>query len=103
MELARTCNRFFVELLEAVAQWGARKGADEAGWGASSLRWYGALRYPFKLAVALDTLLAFTRGYDLIARARRRPWRPRRAPILSDGRSIAEAALGGKIGTAAPF
>ena len=40
---------------------------------------------------------------SLIVRAQKRQLLPRRTPVLADGRSIAEAALGGKIGTAAPF
>lgn len=55
------------------------------------------------LGLWLDKPLFFTRGYHLMALAKRRPWRPRRAPILSDGRSIAEAALQSKIGTAFEF
>lgn len=60
--------------------------------------------YPlFWLASNVDGLLFFSRGYHLIARAKRHMWHARRAPVLSDGRSIAEAALQSKIGTAAPF
>jgi hypothetical protein len=66
-------------------------------------RVYSALYPLFWVAAQLDYALFFTRGYYLIARARWRPWRPRRVPVLADGRSIAEAALGGRIGTAAPF
>lgn len=63
-----------------------------------------SLTYPLaRLVAMLDYLLPFTRGYRLAYRARRRPWRPRRAPSLRDGRSIAEAAINTKIGTAAPF
>ena len=60
--------------------------------------------YPLgRLAGWLDGLLFFTSGYVLIACARRRIWKPRLAPRLKDGRSIADAALNTKIGTAAPF
>jgi len=55
------------------------------------------------LGKRLDFLALGTRGYRFVASARRRVWRPRRSPVLRDGRTIAEAALGGKIGTAAPF
>lgn len=55
------------------------------------------------LASKLDGLLFFTRGYRLIVKAERRIWRPRRAPILVDGRSIAEATLQTRIGTAGPL
>lgn len=42
-------------------------------------------------------------GHNIVAKTKRRVWRERRTPILIDGRSIAEAALNTKIGTAAPF
>jgi SAM-dependent methyltransferase len=47
--------------------------------------------------------LEFLPGHKLLVKSRRRPWRPRRQPVLIDGRSIAEAAINTKIGTAAPF
>ena len=55
------------------------------------------------LASRLDYLLLGSRGHALAACGRRRQWRPRRAPTLKDGRSIAEATINTKIGTAAPF
>ncbi len=65
----------------------------------------GALAYPLmwifsKLEGALLFILP---GHNLVAKTKRRVWRERRTPILMDGRSIAEAALNTKIGTAAPF
>ncbi len=47
--------------------------------------------------------LNFLPGHKLLVKSRRRPWRPRTQPKLIDGRSIAEAAINTKIGTAAPF
>lgn len=62
-----------------------------------------ALR-PFAwLAARLDWLLPFTRGHRMVVRARHRAWKPRRAPTLTNGRSIADAAINTKIGTAGPF
>ncbi|HIE10807.1 MAG TPA: methyltransferase domain-containing protein [Kiritimatiellae bacterium] len=55
------------------------------------------------IAARMDALALGTKGYRFVALARRRVWRPRRSPVLRDGRSLAEAALGGKIGSAAPF
>lgn len=55
------------------------------------------------VAARLDFLAFGTAGYRFVTFARRRVWRPRRSPVLRDGRTIAEAALGGKIGSAAPF
>jgi SAM-dependent methyltransferase len=114
---ARTYSRFFVESLDTLIQLVTRRmnrGQDPGRKGnvvdeqdfrkmEKAFRWYARLYPFFQFAAGMDTLLGFTKGYSLIMRARRRPWRPRRAPVLSDGRSIAEAALGGKIGSAAPF
>jgi len=47
--------------------------------------------------------LEFLPGHKLLVKSRRRLWRPRTTPMLVDGRSIAEAAINTKIGTAAPF
>jgi len=61
--------------------------------------------YPLLLlANALDALLFLGRGSYVVCRARRRSfWRPRRTPVLLDGRSIADATINTKIGTAGPF
>ena len=113
----RTYSRFFVELLDTfvrlATQRSTRADADDAKGAlfavddarrASKMLRAGSLLYPFfRLAEWMDRLLFFTRGYSLIVSAVRRTWRPRVAPSLRDGRSIAEAALQGKIGTAAPF
>lgn len=55
-----------------------------------------------RLLATLDLLLP-ARGHVLIARAKKRMWRPRKVPVLRDGRSIAEATLGGKIGSALEY
>jgi SAM-dependent methyltransferase len=47
--------------------------------------------------------LEFFPGHKLAIKSRRRLWRPRHKPQLVDGRSIAEATINTKIGTAAPF
>lgn len=47
--------------------------------------------------------MEFLPGHKLLVKSRRRHWRPRLQPKLIDGRSIAEAAINTKIGTAAPF
>ncbi len=51
----------------------------------------------------LFSKLEFLPGHQLLVKSRRRHWRPRLQPKLIDGRSIAEAAINTKIGTAAPF
>lgn len=117
VEEVRTYSRFFSETVDTcirffVAQFSARKPQDPKGEMVDArdferlnklFRLY-TLVYPlFWLAAKLDLLLFFTQGYSLAARAKWRPWIPRKTPVLRDGRSIAEAALTGKIGTAAPF
>lgn len=117
VQAARTYSRFFVEALDTGIQLVTRRmnrGQEPGRKGnvideqdfrkmEKAFRWYARLYPVFQFAAGMDVLLFFTRGYNLIMRARRRPWRPRRAPVLVDGRSIAEATLGGKIGSAAPF
>jgi SAM-dependent methyltransferase len=62
------------------------------------------IAYPFfAVANILDHAFFFTRGYRIMALARRRLWKPRRAPILRDGRTLADATLNTKIGTATQF
>ena len=115
---AKTYSRFFVELVDTLGRFVVRQvnkdrsSADFAGMLADeqdfrkiekAFRVYSFLYPVFWLAAQLDGLLFFTRGYHLVARGKRRQWIPRRTPVLADGRSIAEEALGGKIGTAAPF
>ena len=65
----------------------------------------GTLVYPLMwLLSKLESVLLFVMpGHNLVAKTKRRVWSERRTPILMDGRSIAEAALNTKIGTAAPF
>jgi SAM-dependent methyltransferase len=63
---------------------------------------YNLSLIPFPLLWILSKL-EFIPGHKLLIRSRRRHWRPRLQPKLIDGRSIAEAAINTKIGTAAPF
>ncbi|QHI69467.1 class I SAM-dependent methyltransferase [Tichowtungia aerotolerans] len=66
---------------------------------------FGTVVYPLmwlfsKIEKAMGCILP---GHNMAAKTKRRVWRERRTPQLIDGRSIAEAALNTKIGTAAPF
>lgn len=113
----RTYSRFFMEGMETLSRLavgaflGAERSdaADKEGEDDQTIinrRLYTiqSIAFPFFIVASkLDWLLFFTRGYRLMAVARRRLWRPRRAPILRDGRSIVDAALNTKIGTAAEF
>ena len=116
VEAVQGYGRFFAELADTLARVGAAylfagtqaksDAAAEPAPGADreKVQRYAAATYPFCwIAAWLDYLLFFTKGYYLVARACRRIWKPRRTPVLHDGRSIAEATLKTKIGTAAPF
>lgn len=113
---ARTYNRFFVELVDTGVQFlstfikssreeDASKGnlIDQEDFSKyiKAFRLY-SLIYPILfLASKLDLLLMFTRGHSLVVQARSRAWNPRREVKIADGRSIAEASIRTKIGTAA--
>ncbi len=74
--------------------------------GQNELYRYRKLHHLANLTYPLLWLLSkleFFPGHKLIVKSRRRHWRPRKTPKLTDGRSIAEAAINTKIGTAAPF
>jgi len=113
-EEVATYSRFWVQLADTWAKlltavMGAGKDV-ESDHVNQELRGLGkvqqaySLTYPLGwLGSKLDLLIGFTKGYRLITRARHRPWKPRRTPTLTDGRSIADAAINTKIGTAAPF
>lgn len=100
----RTYARAFVQVLDAIGRRLAGRVMDgDLRRLKKAVRAVSVLYPLYWLASALDAMLFFTRGGYFIARAKRRMWVPRRTPRLRDGRSIAEAALQGKIGTAAPF
>lgn len=69
------------------------------------LHTFATLVYPLMwLASRMENVLNYILpGHNIAAKTKRRVWRERRTPVLIDGRSIAEAALNTKIGTAAPF
>ena len=87
----RSYSRFFVELVDAIVQGIARRRRDREP--TTLLRLYTVAYVFYWIAYQLDLLLFFARGHRLIARAKRRGWRSRDAPILVDGRSISEAVL----------
>ena len=51
------------------------------------------MRWKFRLAQQLDFFTMWHRGYIATVRARRRRWRERSTPVLTDGRTIQEAVL----------
>lgn len=116
LQEARTYSRFFVEGAETLQRMvlGAFVGgspaepdaepADEAELLNRKIDRIQSILYPlFLLSAKLDWLVFYTHGYRLYAIARRRLWKPRRTPKLRDGRTLADATLNTKIGTAAPF
>lgn len=117
IQTTRTYARFFSEGVETVQRLamgafvGPAGAEDDEALGTdmqarvrSRLYWIQSVLYPFfVISTVLDWLLFFTKGYRLRAVARRRLWKPRRTPVLRDGRSLADATLNSRIGTAAPF
>jgi hypothetical protein len=49
----------------------------------------------------IDSLFRFTCNHHLVVQLKPRPWQERRSVRMRDGRSIADAAINTKIGTAA--
>jgi len=110
-------STFFVELPGLMCEAAANKLAGDAYnmppanadtehfYHYTKLYAFGTVIYPLMwLSAKIDKALQFILpGHNMVAKTKRRVWRERRAPVLIDGRSIAEAALNTKIGTAAPF
>ncbi len=114
---SKTYSRFFVEFMDTLIRMAVRIAGRKDATGvkgrivdqerfntlSKAFHFYSAV-YPLMWLVScFDYLLFFTRGHMLIARTRRRLWIPRKTPVLSDGRSIADAAINTRIGSAAPF
>lgn len=117
VEISKTYSRLFVETLDTCIRFAVKLSGDAREQGEKGMimnsdsfgrihklfRIYSLLYPIFWIASKLDHLLFFTGGHYLVARSRRRLWIPRRVPVLKDGRSIADAALNTKIGSANPF
>jgi len=100
-ESAATLGEFIQKLVARGPCRLVRKNA-----GQEDLYHYRHLHSLAGIAYPLLWLLAtleFLPGHKLLVKSHRRPWRPRNQPKLVDGRSIAEATINTKIGTAAPF
>lgn len=89
----RTYGKLFVELTDTVVKSIALRRIAAEGESANLQKLYAVGGVLFRIAYQFDMLLFMGRGFRLIARAKRRAWRPRNAPILVDGRSISEAVL----------
>ena len=107
---------FFVHFWETIVQWSGGLAAevppklDAQGHFADQqeLRRFAkvchlqSVIYPLqKLGAGLDALFSVTRDHMLVIQCRPRPWIQRKSVKLRDGRSIAEAAIQTKIGSAA--
>lgn len=98
----------FLQTLVLSAQGGTAKldGGETPDHGhlrqyAHVLRLQQILKPFFFVGDALDKLFRFSCNHYLVIQARPRPWQQRKSVKLRDGRSIAEAAIQTKIGTAA--
>ena len=80
----RSYQRLFVELIDIMTR---RMRGQRVGVAANRSigRLYSAMYPLYRLAYQFDMLLLFTRGFRLIATAKRRVWIPRSAPVLVDG------------------
>lgn len=81
------------------------KAGTEEFYHYTKLNAFATALYPLMwiLAKLEEKLLFVVPGHNIVAKTKRRVWRARKQPVLIDGRSIAEAAINTKIGTAAPF
>jgi SAM-dependent methyltransferase len=101
-------GKFFTEFTAMLAELFAGlvpETCEEASMRPSSLKralWTYRIFTPFFwISAVLDAACFFLPSHHMVIRAKRRMlWVPRVTPRLRDGRSIAEAALGSKIGTA---
>ncbi len=89
VHLMRGYSRFFTQVVEACAD----RLRKRVSTGAFPRYAFGTAGVFFQIADQLDMLLFMARGHRLIAGGKRRGWRSRNAPILTDGRSITEAVL----------
>ena len=116
---SETYGGFFVHFIDTWIQYVAGGAREDGEAGASTenkglvltqrdlrrfskrLRIYTWL-YPFlKLAEGLDRIFSFTRNHCLMIKARPRPWQQRKSVRMRDGRSIADATINTRIGSAA--
>jgi SAM-dependent methyltransferase len=90
----RSHTRFLVELVDlwtqaSIARSHAAVGLDRAREASA----YGVAAAFYRIAFQLDMFLFLTRGHRWTVVAKRRIWRERQAPVLSDSRTITEAVL----------
>lgn len=98
------CTELLAELFSGLVPFGYEPMAlDEARLRRAFII-YTIFTPVFFVARVLDALCFFLPKHRIVLRAKRRMlWVPRVTPVLKDGRSIAQAALGSKIGSALEF
>ncbi|NNJ69833.1 MAG: methyltransferase domain-containing protein [Kiritimatiellales bacterium] len=101
LETAATIGEFIQKKITHDRYWmvGEKIGQHEL-YRFRKLHQFATATYPL---LWIFSKMEFIPGHQMIVKSRRRHWRPRLQPKLIDGRSIAEAAINTKIGTAAPF
>ncbi len=101
LESAATIGELAQKLLLGAPYWLVReKAGQDMLYRYRRLHTLASFTYPL---LWILSKIEFLPGHKLLVKSRRRLWRPRLQPKLIDGRSIAEAAINTKIGTAAPF
>ena len=101
LESAATIGEFAQQRLLGGHYWMVRKKPEhDVLYRYRKLHSFAGITYPL---LWVFSKLEFLPGHKLVVKSRLRPWRPRQQPKLVDGRSIAEATINTKIGTAAPF
>lgn len=99
------CEAFANKLIHGPYNMPGENTGTEEFYHYTKLNAFAILIYPLMwgLAKLEEKILMFVPGHNMVAKTKRRVWRARKQPVLIDGRSIAEAAINTKIGTAAPF
>ena len=90
----RTYSRLFLEITDAVVAFlRKRMSGSEIEVSRKVVRLYSVANILYRLSDQLDMILFMSKGFRLVAGAKRRSWRSRRTPVLNDGRRISEAVL----------
>ena len=89
----RSYSRAFTELVDTIVLSRAAKLREDQLGEDELIRLYGRWYPVYWIAYQLDVFLLLSKGHRLVACAKRHGWRPRRAPVLNDGRSISEVVL----------
>jgi cyclopropane fatty-acyl-phospholipid synthase-like methyltransferase len=94
MREVKTYSHFFVETVDTVGRAIVERRKKLGNiTNEELLKFYRIINIFYLLAAQFDLFLFFTKGNYIVATAQRRAWRPRRAPVLIDGRSIVDAVL----------